>query len=71
MEGLRSIGPPEDNREHLRRMRALSEGIVSAPAEVRGSVPSEDIGRAPVEDGGTCREHRTPGDDGSTVGMRS
>ena len=42
VERLGRIDVPEENREHLRRTGVLSEGIVSAPAEVRGSVPSED-----------------------------
>ena len=45
----------------------LSEDIVSAPAEVRCSVPSEDIDGASAEDGSNCREHRAPADDGSVV----
>ena len=67
VEGLRSIGAPEENREHLQRTGALSEGIVSAPAEIRCSVPSEDIDGASAEDGSNCREHRAPADDGSVV----
>ena len=67
VESLQRIGAPEENREHVRRTGALSEGIVSAPAEVRCSVPSEDIDGASAEDGSTCREHRAPADDGSVV----
>ena len=36
--------------QHVRRTGALSEGIVSALAEVRCSVPSEDISGASAED---------------------
>ena len=64
---LRRIGAPAENREHVRRTGALSEGIVSAPAEIRCSVPSEDIDGASAEDGSNCREHRAPADDGSVV----
>ena len=67
VEGLQRIGSPEENREHVRRTGALSEGIVSAPAEVRCSVPSEDIGGASAEDRSICGEHRRPADDGSVV----
>ena len=71
VEGLPRIGVPQENREHLRRTGVLSEDIVSAPAEVRCSVPSEDRGGASVEDRSTCRGHRTPEDDGRAVGMHS
>ena len=67
MEGLRRIGAPAENREHLWRTGALLEGIVSAPAEVRCSVPSEDRGGASVEDRSTCGEQGACADDGSTV----
>ncbi len=67
VECLRRIGVPHENREHLRRTGVLSEGIVSASAEVRCSVPSEDIDGASAEDGSNCREHRAPADDGSVV----
>ena len=67
VEGLPRIGVPQENREHLRRTGVLSEDIVSAPAEVRCSVPSEDIDGASAEDGSNCREHRAPADDGSVV----
>ena len=67
VEGLRRIGAPADNWEHMWRTGALSDGIVSAPAEVRCSVPSEDIDGASAEDGSNCREHRAPADDGSVV----
>ena len=67
MERLGRIDVPEENREHLRRTGVLSEDIVSAPAEVRCSVPSEDIDGASAEDGSNCREHRAPADDGSVV----
>ena len=50
VEHLWRIGAPAENREHVRRTGALSEGIVSALAEVRCSVPSEDRGGAPAED---------------------
>ena len=49
VEGLGWMGAPAANREHLWRTGVLSEGIVSAPAEVRGSVPSEDIGGGSAE----------------------
>ena len=71
VEGLPRIGVPQENREHLWRTGALSEDIVSAPAEVRCSVPSEDISGASAEDRSTCRGHRTPEDDGRAVGMHS
>ena len=71
VEGLPRIGVPQENREHLWRTGALSEDIVSAPAEVRCSVPSENRGGASVEDRSTCRGHRTPEDDGRAVGMHS
>ena len=67
VEGLRRMGAPAANREHLRRTGVLSAGIVSAPAEVRCSVPSEDRGGASAEDRSNCREHRAPADDGSVV----
>ena len=67
VEGLRRMGAPAANREHLRRTGVLSEDIVSAPAEVRCSVTSEDVDGASVEDGSTCREHRALADDGSVV----
>ena len=67
VERLGRIDVPEENREHLRRTGVLSEDIVSAPAEVRCSVPSEDIDGASAEDGSNCREHRAPADDGSVV----
>ena len=67
VEGLPRIGVPQENRKHLRRTGVLSEDIVSAPAEVRCSVPSEDIDGASAEDGSNCREHRAPADDGSVV----
>ena len=71
VECLRRIGAPEENREHVRRTGALSEGIVSAPAEVRSSASSEDRCGASAEDRSTCRGHRTPEDDGRAVGMHS
>ena len=71
VERLGRIDVPEENREHLQRTGALSEGIVSALAEVRCSVPSEDISGASAEDRSTCRGHRTPEDDGRAVGMHS
>ena len=71
VEGLPRIGVPQENREHLWRTGALSEDIVSASAEVRCSVPSENRGGASVEDRSTCRGHRTPEDDGRAVGMHS
>ena len=67
VEGLPRIGVPEENREHLRRTGVLSEGIVSASAEVRCSVPSENRGGASVEDRSTCGEQGACADDGSTV----
>ena len=67
VEGLQRIGSPEENREHVRRTGALSEGIVSAPAEVRCSVPSEDRVGASAENKSICGEHRQHADDGSVV----
>ena len=67
VEGLRRMGAPAANREQLWKTGVLSEDIVSAPAEVRCSVPSEDIDGASAEDGSNCREHRAPADDGSVV----
>ena len=64
---LRRIGAPAENREHVRRTGALSEGIVSAPAKVRCSVPSEDSGVASAEDRSICGEQRPLADDGSVV----
>ena len=71
VERLGRIDVPEENREHVRRTGALSEGIVSALAEVRCSVPSEDRDGASAEDRSTCRGHRTPEDDGRAVRMHS
>ena len=71
VEGLRRLGAPAAYREHLWRTGALSEDIVSSPAEVRCSVPSEDSGVASAEDRSTCGGHRTPEDDGRAVGMHS
>ena len=71
VECLRRIGAPEENREHVRRTGALSEGIVSAPAEVRCSVPSEDRGGASVEDRSTCGEQGARAEDGSAVRRHS
>ena len=71
VEGLQRIGSPEENREHVRRTGALSEGIVSAPAEVRCSVPSEDRGGASVEDRSTCGEQGSRAEDGSAVRRHS
>jgi len=67
VEGLRRIGAPAENREHLWRTGALLEGIVSSPAEVRCSVPSEDSGVASAEDRSICGEQRPLADDGSVV----
>ena len=66
-EGLQRIGAPAENREHLWRTGALLEGIVSSPAEVRCSVPSEDISVASAEDRSICGEQRPLADDGSVV----
>ena len=66
-EGLPRIGAPAENREHLWRTGALLEGIVSSPAEVRCSVPSEDSGVASAEDRSICGEQRPLADDGSVV----
>ena len=66
-EGLRRIGAPAENREHLWRTGALLEGIVSAPAEVRCSVPSENRGGASVEHRSTCGEQGACAEDGSAV----
>ena len=71
VECLRRIGAPEENREHVRRTGALSEGIVSAPAEVRCSVPSEDRGGASVEDRSTCGEQEAIAKDSSTIRRQS
>ena len=66
-EGLQRIGAPAENREHLWRTGALLEGIVSAPAEVRCSVPSEDRVGASAEDKSIRGEQRPLADDGSVV----
>ena len=71
VEGLPRIGVPEENREHLRRTGVLSEDIVSAPAEVRCSVPSEDIGGASAEDRSTCGEQEAIAKDRSTIRRHS
>ena len=71
MEGLPRIGVPEENREHLRRTGVLSEGIVSAPAEIRCSVPSEDRGVASAEDRSTCGEQEAIAKDRSTIRRQS
>ena len=71
VEGLPRIGVPEENREHLRRTGVLSEDIVSAPAEVRCSVPSEDIGGASAEDRSTCGEQEAIAKDRSTIRRQS
>ena len=71
VEGLQRIGSPEENREHVRRTGALSEGIVSAPAEVRCSVPSEDRGGASAEDRSTCGEQEAIAKDSSTIRRHS
>ena len=68
---LRRIGAPEENREHVRRTGALSEGIVSAPAEVRCSVPSEDRGGASAEDRSTCGGQEAIAKDSSTIRRQS
>ena len=68
---LRRIGAPEENREHVRRTGALSEGIVSAPAEVRCSVPSENRGGASVEYRSTCGEQEAIAKDRSTIRRQS
>ena len=67
VEGLRRMGAPAANREHLRRTGALSEDRVSAPAEFRGSASSEDIREASAEDKSICGEQRPVADDGSVV----
>ena len=69
--GLPRIGVPQENREHLRRTGALSEGIVSASAEVRCSVPSENRGGASVEDRSTCGEQEAIAKDRSTIRRQS
>ena len=71
VEGLPRIGVPQENREHLRRTGVLSEDIVSAPAEVRYSVPSEDIGGASAEDRSTCGEQEAIAKDSSTIRRQS
>ena len=71
VEGLPRIGVPQENREHLRRTGVLSEGIVSASAEVRCSVPSENRGGASVEDRSTCGEQEAIAKDRSTIRRHS
>ena len=71
VECLRRIGAPEENREHVRRTGALSEGLVSALAEVRCSVPSEDISGASAEDRSTCGEQEAIAKDSSTIRRQS
>ena len=71
VECLRRIGAPEENREHVWRTGALSEGIVSALAEVRCSVPSEDISGASAEDRSTCGEQEAIAKDSSTIRIQS
>ena len=71
VEGLRRMGAPAANREHLWRTGALLEDIVSAPAEVRCSVPSEDIGGASAEDRSTCGEQEAIAKDRSTIRRQS
>ena len=66
-EGLRRIGAPAENREHLWRTGALLEGIVSSRAEVRCRASSEDRVGASAEDKSICGEHRQHADDGSVV----
>ena len=61
------MGVPAENTEHLEMMGALSECVVSAPAEVRCSASSEDIGGASAEDGKTYRDQGVPADDRSVV----
>ena len=67
VEGLRRMGAPAANREHLRRTGALSEDIVSASAEVRCSASSEDRVGASAENKSSCGDHRRHADDGSVV----
>ena len=71
VEGLRRMGAPAANGEQLWRTGVLSEGIVSAPAEVRCSVPSEDIGGASAEDRSTCGEQEAIAKDRSTIRRQS
>ena len=71
MEGLRRMGAPAANREHVRRTGVLSEDIVSAPAEVRCSVSSENRGGASVEDRSTCGEQEAIAKDRSTIRRQS
>ena len=71
VECLRRIGAPEENREHVRRTGALSEDIVSAPAEVRCSVSSENRGGASVEDRSTCGGQEAIAKDRSTIRRQS
>ena len=71
VEGLPRIGVPQENREHLRRTGVLSEDIVSAPAGVRCSVPSEDRGGASAEDRSTCGEQEAIAKDSSTIRRQS
>ena len=60
-----------ENREQLWRTGVLSEGIVSAPAEVRGTALSEDRARTSAEDRSTCREEEAIAKDGSTIRRQS
>ena len=71
VEGLPRIGVPQENREHLWRTGALLEDIVSAPAEVRCSVPSKDRGGASVEDRSTCGGQEAIAKDRSTIRRQS
>ena len=71
VERLGRIDVPEENREHLRRTGVLSEDIVSAPAEVRCSVPSEDRGGASAEDRSTCGEQEAIAKDRSSIRRQS
>ncbi len=71
VEGLRRMGAPAANREDLWRTGALSEDIVSAPAEVRYSVPSENKGGASAEDKSTCGEQEAIAKDRSTIRRQS
>ena len=71
VEHLWRMGVPAEDTEHLQMMGELSECIVSAPAEVRGTALSEDRARTSAEDRSTCREEEAIAKDGSTIRRQS
>ena len=71
MERLGRTGAPAGNRDCLQMMGAWLEDRGSAPAEVRGIVPSEDRGGGSAKDGSTCSEQGAPAEDRSTVRRHS